>query len=74
MESIASITLLHSERPKLYTILAFQSAIGLSLGLTEKKVAYFPSTWHSYCANSRVSADNDLLKVVTVVVVDVSHS
>ena len=24
-----SLTLLHSERPKLYTILAFQSAIGL---------------------------------------------
>ena len=28
--SIAHLTLLHSERPKLYTILAFLSAVGLN--------------------------------------------
>ena len=28
-----SLTLLHSERPKLYTILAFLSAIGLNIGI-----------------------------------------
>ena len=30
VQSISSITLSHSERPKLHTILAFLSAIGLS--------------------------------------------
>ena len=31
IENVTILTLLHSERPKLYTILAFLSAIGLSL-------------------------------------------
>ena len=32
------LTLLHSERPKLYTILAFLSAVGLKGDLKENKI------------------------------------
>ena len=34
---LISLTLLHSERPKLYTILVFLSAIGLRVELRRKK-------------------------------------
>ena len=33
--SVTQLTLLHTERPKLYTILAFLSAIGLSCSLSD---------------------------------------
>ena len=35
VQSIVSLTLLHSERPKLYAVLAFLSAVGLMKSLVE---------------------------------------
>ena len=45
--SILSLTLLHSERPKLYTILAFMSAVGLTVASFNGEIT-LSNPWESF--------------------------
>ena len=48
------LTLLHSERPKLYTILAFLSAVGLSTKNENIVFILYLHSWCIYCKESPI--------------------
>ena len=58
----ARLTLLHSERPKLYTILAFLSAIGLKIKVTvhtsAMQIGYNKNMFVTFLLNFQISLTN----------------